>query len=115
MRLICAWEIDDGTADATVAPIPPSASAPIVSFSEPVGSGGLPPGWVAEERMPRSGKAYKVYRGPNGEYSESKSRAWKFPITEAIAVAAVALAPLPHTVLTPPPLPCRRDWRGRIQ
>ena len=106
------WEIDDGTADATLVPIPPSASAPIVSFSEPVVSGGLPPGWVAEERMPRSGKAYKIYRGPNGEYSESKSRAWKFPITEAIAVAAVALAPWPHTCTDPPSSPVSQRLEG---
>ena len=91
-----SWNIDDGTVDETSVPIPPSTSANIVTFSQPVVSGGLPPGWVAEERMPRSGKAYKIYRGPNGEYSESKSKAWKFPATEAVVVAAVAVAPSSH-------------------
>ncbi|EOD24163.1 hypothetical protein EMIHUDRAFT_238895 [Emiliania huxleyi CCMP1516] len=32
---------------------------------------GLPTGWWAEERTASSGRVYKVYYGPNGEYAES--------------------------------------------
>ena len=106
-----AWEIDDGTVDATVTPIQPSASTSVVTFSHPVVPGGLPPGWVAEERMPSSGKAYKVYRGPNGEYAESKLQAWRLPATEALVGASVA--PASHS--DPPSSPVSQRLEGEQQ
>jgi len=84
------WEIDDGTALPALVPIPPSESAPMVTFSEPLGSGGLPPGWVTEERMPSSGRAYKIYRGPNGEYAESKRQACRLMASRSLVGASVA-------------------------
>ena len=88
--------------DVTMAPHAPSASTSIVTFSQPVVSGGLPPGWEIEKRVPRSGKAYKIYRGPNGEYVESKPKAWKFPSTVALIDAAVM--PASHTDSPPSPV-----------
>ena len=61
--------------------------------------------------MPSSGKAYKVYCGPNGEYAESRLQAWRLPATEALVGASVA--PASHS--DPPSSPVSQRLEGEQQ
>ena len=53
----------------------PAAAGGGGASSRTVPAAGLPTGWWAEERTASSGRVYKVYYGPNGEYAESVPQA----------------------------------------
>ena len=80
---------------------PPPPSPGPRQQSPPPGVDAALPGWVVMQRTTQTGRSYKVYHGPRGEYAESRRQALLLASGEPRTPAQLA----PKCVSLPPSRP----------
>ena len=71
-----------------------SGSTEDTFHSTPVDDADLP-GWLVLQRTTNTGRSYKVYHGPNGEYAESKRQAMLLASGQPLSAAQLAFKSKP--------------------
>ena len=79
-----------GASPSPIRPVPSRSPSSTKLTEEERGTDAQLPGWAVVQRSTDKGRLYKVYYGPNGEYTESKRQALLLSSGEPFTAAQLA-------------------------